>query len=58
MNKKPAYVLPGLLDGMPYTKSYDTDIRRTFARVRREIAERKAQGDKVRELIRPAREAK
>ena len=31
-----------LLDGMPYTPSHSTDIRKLFAKVKREQAEKKA----------------
>jgi hypothetical protein len=52
MTKKPAYVLPGLLDGMPYTPSHKTDIRKTFERARAQLAESKARQDKVLQVIR------
>lgn len=36
-----------LLDGMPYTPSHSTDIRKLFARVKREIADREREAKKV-----------
>lgn len=36
-----------LLDGMPYTPAHATDIRRLFARVKREIAEKERAEKKV-----------
>lgn len=51
MTKKPAYKLPGLLDGMAYTPSHRTDIRVTFARARRKLAEQKTQQEQVLRVV-------
>lgn len=52
MTKKPAYKLPGLLEGMTYVPSHRTDIRVTFARVRRQIAQQQEQQEQVLKVIR------
>jgi hypothetical protein len=41
-----------LLDGMPYVDSANTDIRKTFARVRKQLAEQRQKHEHTKQVVR------